>query len=203
MNGGQEEHLSSIGILVSGDSLANICRSHYTLSDFSLSMNKKNSKQIHESVKQDGVWHFCISNDNGEVVREWEKHNMTPDIMLQALAAQIAGTKTTNLGDNLYIALGTGTTAVAAGDTTLDTETVRKAASDNVRVSTTGKVTVFFTSAEVSGTYNEVGLFSNGLALTASGSADTGVLNSRLVETITLSSGENLTCTFNITSSRA
>lgn len=149
-----------------------------------------------------GVWDFTVTDNEGNVIRSHRKHNMTPDVMLQALAAQTAGTNTTNLGDNLYIALGTGTTAASASDTVLDTETVRKAASDQVRTGAIGKITVFFNSSEVSGTYEEVGLFSNGLALTASASADTGVLNSRVLESITLGAGENLTVTFNITYAR-
>ena len=155
-----------------------------------------------EYTKPKGVWTFIVSDQSGQLVRAWQKDNLTPDIMLQALAAQTAGSNTTNLGDNVYIALGTDNTAPVAADETLGTETVRKAATDQVRVDETGKVTVFFTSAEVSGTYEEVGLFSSGLALTASGTADTGVLNSRVTETIILGAGENLTCTFNITYSR-
>jgi len=115
---------------------------------------------------------------------------------------QTSGTNTTNLGDNCYIALGTGTTAPSASDTVLDTETVRKAASDQSTTSATGKITTFFNSSEVSGTYEEIGLFSNGLALTASVTTDTGVLNSRILENIVLGAGENVTVSFNISFSR-
>ena len=62
---------------------------------------------------------------------------------------------------------------------------------------------VFFNSSEVSGSYGEIGLFSNGLALTASVSADSGVLNSRVLEAIVLGAGENLTASFNILYQRA
>jgi hypothetical protein len=158
---------------------------------------------IKERIGIIGRWDLVYTNDKGEFLRKQTVYNLTPDIMLQALAAQTAGTNTTNLGDNLYIALGTGTTAPSASDTTLETETVRKAASDQAVTSATGKITVFFNSSEVSGSYGEIGLFSNGLALTASVSADSGVLNSRVLEAIALGAGENLTATFNMTYQRA
>jgi len=157
---------------------------------------------IKERIGIIGRWDLVYTNDKGEFLRKQTVYNLTPDIMLQALAAQTAGTNTTNLGDNLYIALGTGNTAPSASDTVLDTETVRKAASDQVQTTTTGKITVFFNSSEVSGSYAEVGLFSNGLTSTASATTDTGILNSRVLEAITLGAGENLTVTFNITYQR-
>jgi len=149
-----------------------------------------------------GVWQFVVTSDTGEILRSWDKKNLTPDVMLQALAAQTAGTNTTNLGDNLFITLGTNNTAPIASNTTLGTETERKAVSDQSRTSTTGKITVFFNSSEISGTYEEIGLFSDGLALTASITVNTGVLNSRVIDTIVIGAGENLTVTFNITYSR-
>lgn len=158
---------------------------------------------IKERIGMIGRWDLVYTNDKGEFLRNQTVYNLTPDIMLQALAAQTAGTNTTNLGDNLYIALGTGTTAPSASDTTLETETVRKAASDQAVTSTTGKITVFFNSSEVSGSYAEIALFSSGLALTASVTSNTGVLNSRVLEAIVLGAGENLTATFNMTYQRA
>jgi hypothetical protein len=155
-----------------------------------------------EKVGIIGLWKFVYTDNAGNFLRSEEVYNLTPDVMLEALAEQTAGINTVNLGDNIYIALGTGTTAPSASDTTLDTETVRKAVSDASRNTTTGKITVFFNSSEVSGTYEEIGLFSNGKNVTASGSADTGILNSRVLNTITLGAGENLTVTFNITFSR-
>jgi len=160
-------------------------------------------KNVSEKTGIVGKWHIVYTDSEGNFLRDSVVYNLTPDIMLQALAAQTAGTNTTNIGDNLYIALGTGLTAPNASNTTLETETVRKAASDQSITVATGKVTTFFNSSEVSGTYEEIGLFSNGLALTASGSADSGVLNSRVTENIVLGAGENLTITFNITYQRA
>jgi len=165
-------------------------------------MNQTHKVAVKEQTRMIGVWSFVYTDDYGNFLRSNEVYNLTPDVMLQALAAQTAGTNTTNLGDNLYIALGTGTTAPVAGNTQLGTETVRKAASDQAQTSTTGKITVFFNSSEVSGTYDEVGLFSNGLALTASASANTGVLNSRVLENIVLGAGENVTVQFNLTYAR-
>lgn len=159
-------------------------------------------KNLSQKIGIVGVWTFIFSDDQGNVLRTLEKKNLTPDVMLQALAAQTAGTNTTELGDNLYIALGTGTTTPNASDTTLQTETVRKAKSDNTRTSSTAKITTFFNSSEVSGTYEEIGLFSNGNTSTASGTVNTGILNSRVLENIVLGAGENLTVTFNLTYAR-
>lgn len=159
-------------------------------------------KNLLQNIGIVGVWTLIFSDDNGNILRTIEKKNLTPDVMLAALAAQSAGTNTTELGDNLYIALGTGTNTPNASDTTLQTETVRKAKSDNTRTSNIAKITTFFNSSEVSGTYEEIGLFSNGNTSTASATANTGILNSRILENIVLGAGENLTATFNITYAR-
>jgi len=75
-----------------------------------------------------------------------------------------------------YIALGTGDTAVAIGDTTLDTETYRNAVASSTNATNTGYVTGFFSSTETTGTFKEAGIFSNG-----TGSADSGVMSSRVL----------------------
>lgn len=66
-----------------------------------------------------GKWLFEIKNTQTGEVRTVEKYNLIPTVAKAAFAAQMSGDNTTNIGDNLYIGLGSNTTTPAAGDTTL------------------------------------------------------------------------------------
>lgn len=95
-------------------------------------------------------------------------------------------------------ALGTGATAVAVGDTTLDTEVYRKAIASRTYTNNIAYMTAFYTATETSGTYYEHGLFING-----TGAADSGVLLSRVLlnapSGITKSLTETLTIDYTVT----
>src|SRR3990167_7746882 len=79
-----------------------------------------------------------------------------------------------------YVALGTGTTAPANADTTLQTETYRNAIASRTNSSNIGYLTGFFSATETSGTFRECGLFIEGTA-----SANTGTLFSHAAINIT------------------
>ena len=83
-----------------------------------------------------------------------------------------------------YTALGTGNTAVANGDTTLDVEAYRRTTASATNADNIAYVTAFYSATETSGTFKEAGLFCNGTA-----SADSGVLFSRVL----LNSGTGIT----------
>ncbi len=125
--------------------------------------------------------------------------NLIPTVAKTAFAAQLSGDNSTDIGDNLYVALGSNTTAPAAGDTQLGTEVVRKAASSTTFSGAVGYVSSFFAAGEATGTHREFGLFGNGNASTASGTVNTGILFSHVAANVTVGATETLTCTFQIT----
>lgn len=116
-----------------------------------------------------------------------------------AFAAQISGDNTTDIGNNLYIALGSSVTAPAIGDTQLGAEVVRKAASSTTFSGAIGYVSSFFAAGEATGTHREFGLFGDGNTTTCSATANSGILFSHVSANITVSATETLTCTFQIT----
>lgn len=97
-----------------------------------------------------------------------------------------------------YTSLGTGSTAVAAGDTQLQTEVFRKQTASYTNSANIAYATAFYTATETTGTYYEAGIFSNGTA-----SANTGVLVSHVLLNpaagITKSSAQTLTIDYTIT----
>ena len=110
----------------------------------------------------------------------------------------IANNLTDTTPDNVMyvkkVALGSGTNTPANGDTTLQTETYRNDVASRTNASNIGYVTGFFSSTEVSGTFREAGLFSDGTA-----SANTGILVSRVAINITKSLSESLTIDWTLT----
>lgn len=93
-----------------------------------------------------------------------------------------------------YFGLGSGTTAPANGDTTLETEVFRNAVASRTNANNIAYITGFFASTDTSGTYREVGLFING-----TGTANTGTLLSRVAVNITKTSVQTLTVDYTIT----
>lgn len=102
-----------------------------------------------------GKWLFEIKNIETGDVRTIEKYNLIPTVGKTAFAAQMSGDNSTNIGDNLYVALGSNTTTPAAGDTTLGTETLRKAASSTSFSGAVASVATFFSAGEATGTHRE------------------------------------------------
>ncbi len=94
-----------------------------------------------------------------------------PDVGLNR-AAQVI------LDDISHTAVGTGTTAEATNDTTLDTETDRLAPTSQRRQANQIIVRTFFSNANLPATTEEVGWFMNG-----SGAADSGELLVRALTT--------------------
>ena len=86
-----------------------------------------------------------------------------------------------------YHAIGTSTTAPAASDTQLGTETARKAFTSIARSSTSVVVSVFYTAAQSTFNIKEGGIFGNG----ATGAADSGTLFSHFSQSEDNSAGLN------------
>lgn len=105
----------------------------------------------------------------------------------RAVLCQRLGGDTTYTGTVTHTALGSDNTAAVVGDATLGTETYRKALSSGADSNNITYLETFFTAAEVTGTFEEYGMFIDG-----TGSADTGQLFNRFLSSITKSAVETL-----------
>lgn len=159
---------------------------------------------IKEKVKQGmkiyGNWKFEIRDaKTRELKRTITKKNLIPTVGLTAFAAQMSNQNSTDIGDNLFIAVGSNAAAPALGDTQLGTETARKAAGSKSFAGAVASIAAFFAATEATGTHREFGLFGDGNAATASAAADSGILYSHVAVNISVSITETLTITFTIT----
>jgi hypothetical protein len=139
-------------------------------------------------------WRWRWIYEDGSVV---EEENYIPNAGLSILAALICGEQ-----DNVcswHIAWGTGTTAAADSDTTLETESGRKAKTSLWRESYTVKVRAYLITSEANGTFTEWGLFVAGTNF-----ADTGELASRVLPTggVTKTAAQVMTVEIDITLAR-
>ncbi len=130
-------------------------------------------------------------------VRESIIENITTTVGRSVLAQRLSGT-TTYTGTVNYTALGTSSTAPAVSDTQLGTETYRKALSSGTYSNNIAYLETFFTSTEVTGSFEEYGMFIDG-----TGSANSGQLFNRFTESNSKSNVETLNVQSHVTLSDA
>lgn len=151
--------------------------------------------EIKDKVSLKGVYTFTIRDaKTGKIKRQITVENIIPTVGREMLANNLTAASPTNTPRVTHVALGSGTNAPANGDTTLQTETYRNAAASRTNVSNIAYITGFFSATETSGTYREVAIFCNG-----TGSADSGVLLSRVAVNITKTTSETLTIDWTLT----
>ena len=114
------------------------------------------------------------------------KSNLITDEGLNVIMRRLAGDTTYSLEIN-YGALGTGSTAVSASDTQLQTEVYRKLASSASYDGKTTYVDFFYEKADVDGTFTRFGNFIDGGA-----GANTGQLWSHIAVNWTKTDNEGL-----------
>jgi len=112
--------------------------------------------------------------------------NVTTTVGRAALITRLVGTNTYT-GNVTHCALGSSATAPAEGDTTLQTETYRKALTSGTPSSNVGILETFFAPGEGTGTLEEYGYFIDG-----SGAADSGQLFNRFTQTVIKAATESL-----------
>lgn len=144
---------------------------------------------LEERIKLRGHIHIVCRDKDGHLKHELEMDNLITTAGKSVVAALLNG-EANNKFD--YIALGTGTTAAAIGDTTLQTETHRGQDASTSRSTNVLTVDKLFTMGG-SFTISEAGLLN---------AASTGTLLARQVFTgLPLVSGDTLTLTWTITAS--
>jgi len=155
-------------------------------------------KSLHEKQSLVGIWRLTFRDaKTNKIKRVLEFKNIIPTVgrnnIAKALASDLSAISEAQINKS---SLGTGSTAPANGDTTLETETFRK---DTASTTSSGNqlfVTAFYTAVEVTGTFSEAGLHIDGTA-----SVDTGILFSRVVfsPAVTKSVTETLTVDYTVT----
>lgn len=124
-----------------------------------------------------------------------EYHNLVPSIIRNEYALLLSGTTITPTLKCNYVAIGSGTTAPANTDTSLETETLRGTWSNRYSVDNVAYFDKFFSSAEVGGNdYYEAGMFIDGTS-----GANTGYLLSHMAMSESLTSNQTLTISATIT----
>lgn len=148
-----------------------------------------------EKVSLTGVYDFTLRDaKTGAWLRKYRYKNIVPTVGRQMIANNLTNASPTNVMKITHCALGTSATAPANADTQLGTETYRNAIASITNSANVGYATGFFTATEVSGTFAEVGIFSNG-----TGTANSGVLLSHVSVSITKSTSVTLTLDWTIT----
>lgn len=144
-----------------------------------------------DNMKLTANVHLVARDTEGNITYELRKHNLAVTAGLESIAQRLAGVDVpaNKKGTITYLALGTGTTAAAAGDTTLDTEVFRKLVSARTYTGAVAKYRVFINTTEANVTIKELGLFGDD----ATGTADTGTLYARLIVDKAKTSAETLT----------
>lgn len=127
------------------------------------------------------------------------KHkNIIPTVGREMIANNLSSSTPDNDMRINYTALGTDNTTPANGQTTLISESYRKAVASSTNADNVAYLSAFYSADETSGTFYEHALFSNGTA-----SADTGVMFSRVLLNsglgITKSLTETLTIDYTVT----
>jgi len=156
-------------------------------------------EKISNNIQLTGIWKVTIRDaKTGKIKRVYIQKNIIPTVGRTLIANNLTATNPDHSMLINYTALGTGTTAVSNNDTTLDTEVYRKATASRTNSNNIAYVTAFYTATECNGTYYEAGLFCD-----ATGTADSGVLFSRVLlnapNGISKSNTETLTIDYTIT----
>lgn len=147
------------------------------------------SQKLKDKLYLKGKWKFTIRDEKtGKIKRVYEYDNIIPLVARTMIANNLVATAPDNVMRIKHVALGTGVTAPAAGDTKLQTETYRNEVASEVNEDNVGYVSGFFTAAECNGTYKEAGLFAD-----STGVADSGILVSHVAINITKANTETLT----------
>lgn len=160
-----------------------------TQEQFALDMKIKMHKEL-------GLEYMHLVRELNKICRTEKTvfENIIPTVARSMIANNLTSASPTNVMKITHAALGSSGTAVANADTQLGTETYRNAIASITNGSSVAYATGFFTATETTGTYAEAGIFSNG-----TGSANSGILVSHVLVSITKTSTETLTLDWSLT----
>ena len=122
-----------------------------------------------EAITVTGIWSFYL---NGKLVKR--EKNLVVTTGLGLIASLMANDQTNDC--SVHLAWGTGTTAAAAGDTTLEIEEDRKAITTRRSSGAVLEIRTFLLTTEGNGDWTEFGIFFVG-----TDDADSGTLLNRIL----------------------
>lgn len=143
---------------------------------------------MQDIIQVSGTWNFIWHDENGKELRRRTEHNLVVTTGLVTIAEILSSELDQDCA--IYLALGTGTTAAAAGDTKLETESERKIITTRSRSSATLIYRTYYLVGEAVGDYTEWGLF-----FAATTAKDSGRLFNRILPSggVSKASNEQLT----------
>ena len=150
--------------------------------------------QVKDSIpKIKGIVDIQIIDKNGNVKQHYTDHNLVVDAGIALILDTLVNDKAHH---PTHLALGTGTTAAANTDTSLEAEAYRKAITSATITGNSAKFAAFIGFADYAGTISELGLFAD-----ASDVAGSGTLFSRFIPktAITKTSADALVISWTIT----
>jgi hypothetical protein len=160
-------------------------------------MTKEQKQIIGNAIKQgltiEGLVTATVRNADGSIAKVTKYHNIIPTVGLQLIADALTSASPTNDPLITHVALGTGTTTPALGDTKLETEVYRNAVASMTASGGIVYATGYFNQTETSGTYKEAEVVANG-----TGSADTGIPISHVAIDETKTTTQTLTIEWQI-----
>lgn len=151
-------------------------------------------ENMQEGIQVTGTWSFIWTDEHGNELRRKEEKNLVVNTGLYALADMVIGELDQTCA--VWVAVGTGTTAAAAADTTLETESTRKVVTTKTRNSADIIYRFYLLTGEATGTWTEWGVFLEATSIT-----DSGRMLNRILPAggVTKASNENLTIEVRIT----
>lgn len=150
-------------------------------------------KKVGDKACAIGVYRFTLENPDGSKEVKFY-HNILTTAFFTMIMNNLVDVTPDNDMLFTHALLGSDDTAVAIGDTTLGVETYRNAVASMTSAANIAYVTAFFSQTEVTGTFKEAGIVSDGAA-----GADTGILASHVNIDVTKSNVQKLTIDWTLT----
>jgi len=152
---------------------------------------KQNIKKQEKSVAV-GIYRFTLENPDGsKEVKIY--HNVLTMDFFEMIMDNLTNPTPTNDVLLSHALLGDDATAVTENDHKLGNEVYRNPIASKTKVGNVAYVTAFFTQTEVSGTFKEAGIVSDGNDWEGGDGKDTGVLVSHVNIDVTKSNTQKLT----------
>lgn len=145
---------------------------------------------INELIKAKGVVSFVLTDENGNV-KETQENNLVVSTGLAFIAQSMLKTTTNSPAAMTHMAVGTGSTAAAAGQTALITESARVALTSSTNVTTTVtndaiQYVATFNPGTATAAITEAGIFNAASAGTMLARVAFAVINKGALDTLTI-----------------
>jgi hypothetical protein len=114
-----------------------------------------------DSIKMTGDLKIVLTDENGQIKQEQEVKNLVVTVGKNFIASSMAKTTTNSPAAMTHMAIGAGTTAAAAGDTTLGSSLGRVALTSTTVTTNNVAYVATFPAGTGTGAVTEAGLFND------------------------------------------